>query len=65
MPEFTQPVMYEQIARHEGVAAMFGRRLIENGDLTARGLKSIRTRVAAEVDRVEPDANRSREPGQP
>lgn len=49
-PRFTQPLMYEEIKRHEGVHKRYSKRLVEMGEITQETADKIRDSCRAELE---------------
>jgi len=50
-PNFTQPMMYEQIRKRPGVFSVYGEKLINEGVATAEELEKIADKIAARLER--------------
>ncbi|HEX5242170.1 MAG TPA: 2-oxoglutarate dehydrogenase E1 component [Tepidisphaeraceae bacterium] len=51
-PAFTQPLMYQQIARHETTRALYSKRLIERGIVTEEQLEEMRQCARERLDQA-------------
>ncbi len=49
-PSFTQPVMYERIARHPGTRSIYEKALLESGDFTEPELEAVQRQVSDVLD---------------
>ncbi|MFC1526775.1 2-oxoglutarate dehydrogenase E1 component [Candidatus Latescibacterota bacterium] len=56
-PTVTQPLLYKQIASHLSAAQIYGRRLIEQGEITEEEVEEMRAEVRETLDRCQEKAH--------